>query len=110
MYDHYIALDWAKCNIALAKMTGRSSKVTVHESHSDIRDLRAYLKRLKGRKIFTVEETASSQWLYMELKPFVTKLIVCDPYRNRLLSEGPKNDRIDAIKLVRIPAYAGMTE
>ena len=102
MYDHYIALDWAKSNMALAKMTGKSSQVTVKESYSDIENLKIYLKSLKGEKIFTVEETTSAQWLYTELKPFVTKLIVCDPYRNRLLSEGPKNDRIDAIKLVRL--------
>ena len=102
MYDHYIALDWAKSNMALAKMTGNSSKVTVKESYSDIEDLKVYLKNLKGLKIFTFEETTSAQWLYMELKPFVTKLIVCDPYRNRLLSEGPKNDRIDAVKLVKL--------
>lgn len=102
MYDHYIALDWAKSNMALAKMTGNSSKVTVKESYSDIGNLKAYLKSLKGQKIFTVEETTSAQWLYTELKPFVTKLIVCEPYRNRLLSEGPKNDRIDAVKLVQL--------
>ena len=28
--------------------------------------------------------------------------MVCDPYRNHLLSDGPKNDRIDAEKLVKL--------
>ena len=100
MYDHYIALDWAKNNMALARMTKKSNKIKVTESPSDLSDIKEYLKSLKGEKIFTVEETSSSQWLYSELKPFVKKLIVCDPYRNRLLSDGAKNDKIDAMKLV----------
>lgn len=102
MFDYYIALDWAQANMALARMTGKSDKVVVQEGPSDIRDLKTYLKSLRGRKIFTLEETSSAQWLYSELKPFVSKLIVCDPYRNRLLSEGVKNDKTDAIKLVRL--------
>ena len=100
MYDHYIALDWAKNNMAIARMTGKSPKVKVVESSSDLSGLKEYLRSLKGKKIFTVEETASSQWIYSELRPFVTKLIVCDPHRNKLLSEGAKNDKIDAEKLV----------
>ena len=102
MYDYYIALDWAQANMAIARMTGTSDKVLINESPSDIRDLKVYLKSLKGKKLFTFEETSSAQWLYSELKPFVTKLIVCDPYRNRLLSEGVKNDRTDATKLVQL--------
>ena len=93
MYDHYIALDWAKSNMVLARMTGKSNKVKVMESLSDLSNVKEYLKSLKGEKVFTLEETSSSQWLYSELKLFVTKLIVCDPYRNRLLSEGAKNDK-----------------
>ena len=91
MYEHYIALDWSKSN-----------KIKVIESPSDLSGVKEYLKGLKGQKIFTIEETTSAQWLYSELKPFVTKLIVCDPHRNRLLSEGAKNDRIDATKLVHL--------
>ena len=34
MYDHYIALDWAKSNMALARMTGKSDKVKVMEEQS----------------------------------------------------------------------------
>ena len=102
MYEHYIALDWAKSNMALARMTEKSNKIKVIESPSDLSGVKEYLKGLKGQKLFTIEETTSAQWLYSELKPFVTKLIVCDPHRNRLLSEGAKNDKIDATKLVHL--------
>jgi hypothetical protein len=57
------------------------------------------LKKFRGKKILTIEETTSTHWLYVELKDYVDKIVVCDPYRNSLLSEGPKDDDIDAGKL-----------
>ena len=107
MYKHYIALDWAKNNMVLARLTPRSNKVSFYEGASHLSDIKSYLRNLSGEKIFTVEETTSSQWLYSELRDCVTKLIVCDPHRNRLLSEGAKNDKIDAEKLVSL-LKAGM--
>ena len=100
MYEHYIALDWSKSNMAIARMTKKGKKVHVEDIPSNISYLKDYLKNLKGKKILTLEESTSSQWLYSELKLFVNKLLVCDPYRNRLLSEGANNDKIDATKLV----------
>ena len=57
---------------------------------------------MKGSICLTIEETTTSQWLYTELKDCVEKLVICDPYRNRLLSEGAKTDKIDAEKLVKL--------
>ena len=39
-------------------------------------------------------------FLYTELKEYVEKIIVRDPYRNKLLTERAKTDKIDAKKLV----------
>ena len=47
----------------------------------------------------TIEETTGSHWLYVELLESVDKILICDPYRNSLLKEGAKNDKIDARKL-----------
>ncbi|MBF0107482.1 MAG: transposase [Deltaproteobacteria bacterium] len=60
------------------------------------------MKNLKGTVVLTFEETTVAQWMYTELKDAVTRIIVCDPHRNRLLSEGPKTDPIDAGKLVQL--------
>jgi len=57
---------------------------------------------LSGTKIVTIEETTTTQWLYAELVEYVDKIVICDPLRNRLLSEGPKTDKIDASKLVQL--------
>lgn len=102
MYDHYIGLDWAKANMAIARMTNSSKETITSDVKSDIKELQIYLKSLKGKKILTFEESNPAQWLYTELRPYVDELIVCDPYRNHLLKEGGKNDKIDAQKLVKL--------
>ena len=71
MYDHYIAVDWAQKNMAIARMTKKSKKTHVIDVASDIGDLCAYLKHLKGKKILTFEETTTSQWLYTETREYV---------------------------------------
>jgi hypothetical protein len=102
IYDHYIAIDWSEANMAIARMTKKSNKITAVDLDSNIKELILYLKNLKGTKVLVVEETTTAQWLYAELKDYVDKVIVCDPYRNKLLKEGPKNDKIDARKLVHL--------
>jgi len=102
IYDQYIAIDWSIENMAIARMTKKSNKITAIDVPSDIVDLQAYLKNLKGTKILAIEETTTSQWLYAELKDYADKIFICDPNRNKLLNEGPKTDKIDAAKLVQL--------
>jgi transposase len=107
MKQHYIGLDWAQKNMAIARMELGSPKVHTMDVPANVKELQLYLCKLKGKRTLTLEETTTSQWLYTELRDCVDELIVCDPYRNRLLSEGAKTDRIDAVKLVRL-LKAGM--
>ena len=102
IYNHYIAIDWSIENMAIARMTKKSNKITAIDVPSDIADLQAYLKNLKGTKMLAIEETTTSQWLYTELKDYVDRILICDPNRNKLLNEGPKTDKIDATKLVQL--------
>lgn len=102
MFKHYVAVDWAIANMAIARMTEKSDDIRVIDVPSSIKEMQIYLKNLKGTICLTFEETSTSQWLYTELKDYVDKVIVCDPYRNKLLSEGAKTDKIDAKKLVML--------
>lgn len=102
IYDHYVAIDWSLACMAIARMTKKSNKITALEMPADLSDLQAYLKNLDGTKIVAIEESMTSQWLYTELKDYGDKILICDPYRNRLLFEGPKTDKIDATKLVQL--------
>ena len=98
-FDHYVALDWSMKVMAVAHMTKRSSEPRVFERQPDLRELKEYLRGLNGRKALAIEETTTAQWLYLELVDHVDRIIICDPFRNRLLSDGPKTDKIDAGKL-----------
>ncbi len=101
-YDHYIALDWSNKVMAFSRSSKGSLEIDTREIPSDIREFRVYLDSLRGSKILTFEESTPAQWLYTELRECVDEIIVCDPYRNRLLSEGPKTDKIDSQKLLKL--------
>jgi transposase len=57
------------------------------------------VKSLSGPLRVTFEETTQAAWLHEILRSHVTEVVVCDPRRNKLLSEGSKADRVDARKL-----------
>jgi transposase len=109
-YDHYVAVDWSNSTMALARLTRKSDKAKVIETRSDITLLREHLESLTGKVILTIEETTTSHWLYTELHESVHRIVICDPYWNRVISFGPKNDRIDAEKLCRLLKQGLLTE
>jgi len=79
--------------MAVAHMTRRSKEPKMFERPSNLQELKAYIDSLTGRKVLAIEETTTAQWLYLELVHHVDRIIICDPYRNRLLSDGPKTDQ-----------------
>lgn len=99
LYDHYLALDWSQINMSIARLTKKMKHPVIIDVPSDLKNLKDYIKKLNGKKILTIEETTSSQWLFVELVEYLDQIVICDPYRNRLLSDGPKTDKIDASKL-----------
>ena len=102
IYNHYLALDWSQEIVALASMRATSSEPEVRTLLPDTRELKELLKNYSGRKILTIEETTTSHWLYVELKESVDKILICDPYRNGLLKDGPKTDKIDSRNLCKL--------
>jgi len=106
-YDHYVAIDWSMRMMAIAHMTTRRKAPQVFERPTNLKELKTYLSTLSGRIVLTIEETTTSQWLFLELLDHVSRIIICDPYRNRLLCHGPKTDKIDAGKLCLL-LYNGM--
>ena len=101
-YDHYISIDWSEANATIGRMRSNSINVTLKVFSPEVKEVKKYLNQLEGSKILTIEETTTTHWLYVELKESVDKIIICDPYRNSLLSEGPKTDKIDARKLCQL--------
>jgi transposase len=101
-YDHYIALDWSLDNVTLARMRPCSRTTKTIKFSPEIKMIKEYVSKCSGSTILCLEETTGSHWLYVELKDYFDKILVCDPYRNRLLSEGAKTDKIDASKLCQL--------
>ncbi len=50
-----------------------------------------FVDGLRGNLQVTFEEGTWAAWLYDRLKPRVTKVVVCDPRRNALLSGSAQN-------------------
>jgi len=110
IYKHYIALDWSKANFALASIRDSGTKYKVVEHPPDLKILKQCLKELPGKKILTIEETTTAQWLYVELKDYVDKILICEPFQNKLLNSGAKNDKIDSVKLCTLLRNGSLKE
>ena len=59
-----------------------------------------FLKSQQGTLWVTFEEGTYANWLYDVIEPHVTKLVVCDPRKNKL--DGSKTDKIDAKRLAEL--------
>jgi transposase len=58
-----------------------------------------FIDGLRGDLHVTFEEGTSAAWLYDLLKPHVTRVVVCDPRKNKSMREGNQSDKIDARRL-----------
>lgn len=97
VYDNYVAIDWSLEKMSIGRMSSNSvSPIVERDLPGKVKVIISYLKDFKGKTILTIEESTGAQWLYVELKDYVDKIIICDPSRNHLLKEGPKNDPKDA--------------
>jgi len=101
-YDHYIALDWSLDNVTVARMRPASTRPKIVKMEANIKFVKEYANKCHGSTILCIEETTGSHWLYVELRDYFDRILICDPYRNRLLSEGAKTDKIDAGKLCQL--------
>ena len=109
----YIGMDVHQATISIAVMDEAGKVVMDSVIETKARTIREFIQGLRGTLWVTFEE-GSTAWLYDLLKPYVAKVVVCDPRKNALLKAGNKNDRIDARKLADLlrvghlsPVYHG---
>ena len=110
----YIGMDVHKESISIAVMNaaGKVEMDCVIETKASM--ILQFIDGLRGNLQVTFEEGTWAAWLYDLLKPRVTKLVVCDPRKNKSMTEGNRNDKIDArglAELLRLnhltPVYHG---
>jgi transposase len=110
----YIGMDVHKESISIAVMNDAGKIVMECVIETKASMILQFIDGLRGDVRVTFEEGTSAAWLYDLLKPHVTKLVVCDPRKNRSMREGNQNDKIDARQLAELlrldhlnPVYHG---
>ena len=95
----YIGMDVHKDSISIAVMNGAGEIVMECLVETKASIILQFIDGLRGNLHVTFEEGTSAAWLYDLLKPRVTKLLVCDPRKNKSMREGNQSDKIDARRL-----------
>jgi len=113
----YIALDvHIACIVALVMNAAGKVLLSNRVIPTSVVAIRKFFGELRGKYklIVTFEEGSLSQWLYEIIKPLVTEVVVCNPRKNKLVSDGSKSDEIDTRKLADLlrtgmlkPVYHG---
>src|SRR5450755_3823556 len=110
----YIGMDVHKESISIAVMNGAGKIVMESLIETKASMILQFIDGLRGDVQVTFEEGTWAAWLYDLLKPHVTKLVVCDPRKNRSMREGSQSDKIDARRLAELlrldhlnPVYHG---
>ncbi len=102
-YSTVFTMDWSvsAASEISCKQKG-DTEIKFKRISSDIKSLSSYFKGFKGPRLLVFEESTGAQWLYVQLRRIIDRIVICDPYRNALLKEGPKTDRIDSFKLMHL--------
>jgi len=110
----YIGMDVHKESISIAVRNGTGKIVMECVIETKASMILQFIEGLRGDLQVTFEEGTSAAWLYDLLKPHVTKLVVCDPRKNKSMREGNQSDKIDALRLAELlrlnhlsPVYHG---
>jgi transposase len=110
----YIGMDVHKESISIAVRNAAGKVVMECVIETKASMILQFIDGLRGDLQVTFEEGTSAAWLYDLLKPHVTKLVVCDPRKNKSMREGNQNDKIDARRLAELlrldhltPVYHG---
>ena len=98
----YIGMDVHKESISIAVRNSAGKVVMECVIETKASMILQFIDGLRGDLQVTFEEGTSAAWLYDLLKPHVTKLVVCDPRKNKSMREGNQNDKIDACRLAEL--------
>ena len=110
----YIGLDVHQATISVAVLdsTGKLVMEAILETQAET--ILQFLRGVRGSLQVVFEEGTWAAWLHDLLKPYVTRVVVCDPRKTGLGKSRNKNDRNDARELAELlyrnklePVYHG---
>jgi transposase len=100
--EKYIGMDVHQATISVAVMDASGKLIMECLLETKAATIVEFIRGLRGTLSVTFEEGTSAAWLHDLLKPYVSRLVVCDPRKAALLKDGNKSDRIDARKLAEL--------
>ena len=110
----FVGMDVHKDAITIAVMNSAGKVIMESIIETKAVTILQFIQGLRGDLHVTFEEGTWATWLYDLLKPHVTKVVVCNPRKSALLTDGSKGDKIDARKLAELlrggylkPVYHG---
>src|ERR1017187_2441940 len=102
-YDvKYIGMDVHKEAIVIAVLNQGGKPVMESVIETKASSILQFFHGLWGELQVTWEEGTWAAWLYDLLQPQVQHIVVCNPRRNALWTEGSKSDSVDARKLAEL--------
>lgn len=105
----FIALDLHHSHTVIEAQTADGG-VTLHRDvPTEPTFLREAIKVVRGPKGVVLEEGPMADWAMRVMAPYADEVIVCDPRRNRLITQdGDKTDDIDAGKLAELYRWGAL--
>jgi transposase len=98
--DKFIGLDVHAATTTYAVLDNKGKLVMQGVVETTREHLVSLVKGISGNVELTFEEGTHAAWVYEILIPHVSKLLVCNPRKNRRSQEN-KSDRVDAVQLAR---------
>lgn len=99
----YIAMDLHHSHTVIEAQTASGRVGLQRDGPTEAGFLRAAVKAVRGPKGVVIEEGPMADWAMRLIQPYVSEVIICDPRRNRLITEdGDKSDEIDPGKLIEL--------
>ena len=101
--DKYMGLDVHQAMTVVVAVMNADGKIVLETMvPTEAGAIRGLIESLSGPMHVTLEETTPAEWLHEVICDLVKEVVVCDPKRNRLLTEGSKGDKPDARKLAEL--------
>jgi len=99
----YIGMDVHKEATTVAVMNAADKVIMESVVETKAATIVQFLEGLRGDLYVTFEEGTWATWLYDLLQPHVTKVVVCDPRKNALLTTGNKSEKSVKLPMMRAP-------
>jgi transposase len=113
-FDKYMGMDVHQAMTVVVVLDADGKIVLETMVQTEAAAMIRLVQGLSGPLRVTFEETTQAAWLYEVIRAYVAEVVVCDPRRNKLLDEGSKTDKVDALKLAELlrtgllrPVYHG---